>query len=342
MSARKGWLDKFLSPPRADRRPAGDFAAFRLSGGIMLQEPILNISASGAYLVTNKELLPGTVISLTMQNDGPFEFNPAHRITTFARVIRVGSDGVGIAFMPPNDAHSRRWADLVEYCAREVKPRDMLPFLQLAAAVNFIGRICPKASEEVDQLVRAKLSNYKIQNLLSIALNADEIVSTDPEADKLRADPRVVIRALDHGANAEEEWLQALWGGLLAASCTTQTKDDVHTYMVEMFARLTAMQARILNLVCSRAVKVRSDDGGIVAQPLTCEIDELIGLTGARDVQIDRDIRLLSELSLLEMSKPSILTTGQNDLTPTAVSLLLHAKCSGYRGKVEDFYAVSA
>jgi hypothetical protein len=340
MSARKGWLEKFLQPERAARRPAGEFSAYRLSGSIMLQEPIRNISASGAYLVTDKQLLPGSRLSFTMQNDGPFEFNPAHRITTFARVVRVGSDGVGIAFEPPNDAHSRRWADLVEFCAREVKPREMYPFLQLAAAVHFIARICPRASDEIDHLFRTRLSNYKMQRALDIALKAETLLSYEPDVDSLRADPRTVLRILENGASAEDDWLQGPWAGLLAVSCSSQAKVDAYAAIVEMFGRLTPTQIRILDTVCTKSIKVRSDDGGIVAQPLTCELDEFLTLTGARDSQIDQDIRLMSELALLEMSKPSILTTGSNDLTATPVSLLLHASYSGHRGNVEDYYSV--
>lgn len=342
MSARKGWLEKLLQPERASRRPAGEFSAYRLSGSIMLQEPIRNISASGCYLVTEKQLLPGTRLSLTMQNDGPFEFNPAHRITTFARVVRIGSDGVGIAFEPPNDAHTRRWADLIEFCAREIKPREMYPFLQLAASVNFIARICPRASDEIDHLFRTRLSNYKMQRALEIALKAETLLSYEPDADALRADPRTVLRVLENGAGADDDWLQGLWAGLLAVSCSTQAKADAYAAIVEMFGRLTINQIRILHTVCANSNKVRSDDGGIIAEPLACEIDEFVRITGARDVQVDQDIRLLNETSLLEMSKPSILTTGRVDLTPTPVSLLMHAGYCGHRGNVEDFYAPAA
>jgi hypothetical protein len=342
MSFRKSWIEKLLLPERAPRRPAEQFFAYRLDGSTVLQEPIRNISSSGAYLETKLKLVPETHISIVMQSDGPFELNPARRVTALARVVRVDSEGAGLAFIPPGDSHARRWTELVEYCAREIKPKEMLAFLQLNAGITFLSRISPKAAEEIDQLVRTKFSNYRIQHAIEIALKAERGLSSEPDGDKLRADPKAVVRIVENGSNAAEDWLQDQWAGLLAASCSIQGQDEVEPAVVETFSRLTPSQVRILTSVCVKSTKVRSEDGKVAARPLTCDLNELMVATGARDVQIDRDIKLLSDVGLLEMSKPSILTTGQIDLTPSAASLLLHASYNGHRGKVEEFYSVAS
>jgi len=342
MSFRKSWLEKLLLPERAPRRSAEKFFAFRLDGSTVLQEAIRNISSSGAYLETKAKLVPESHISIVMQADGPFELNPARRITALARVVRIDGEGAGLAFIPPGDSHARRWIELVEYCARETKPKEMLAFLQLNAAFTFLSRICPKAGEEIDQLVRTKFSNYRIQHAVDIALKAEMGLASEPDAEKFRAEPRAVLRIVENGSNAAEDWLQDQWAGLLAACCSVQGKDEVEPAVVETFSRLTPSQVRILTSVCVKSTKVRSEEGNLVARPLTCDLNELMSATGARDAQVDRDIKLLADVGLLEMSKPTIMTDGRIDLTPTSASLLLHASYNGHRGKIEDFYSVAS
>lgn len=342
MSFRKNWIEKLLLPERAPRRPAEQFFAYRLDNSSVVQESIRNIGSSGAYLETKLRLAPESHLSLVMQGDGPFELNPARRITALARVVRIDDEGAGLAFIPPADSHARRWTELVEYCAREIKPKEMLAFLQLNAAITFLSRISPKADEEVDQLVRTKFSNYRIQHAIEIALKAERGLSSEPDGDKLRADPKAVVRIIENGSNASEDWLQDQWAGLLAASCSIQGKDEVEPAVVETFSRLTPSQVRILTSVCVKSTKVRSEDGQVVARPLTCDLNELMVATGARDAQIDRDIKLLSNVGLLEMGKSALLTNGHIDLTPTAASLLLHASYNGHRGKVDEFYALAS
>lgn len=340
MTARKGWFQKLLMPERAPRRPAGQFFSYRLQGHNVVQEPIRDISSSGAFLLTAEQFPVGALLAVTMQADGPFELNPARRITAIARVARVATDGVGLQFIPPADAHARRWADLVEYLARQVKPAEMYAFLRLNAAFVFLGRIAPRSSDEVETLVREKInSNFRIENVVDATLNAEERLAAEPDLDKLHTESLVVTRFLEGAALAEEGWLRELWTGLLVASCTDRVKDDEHPVLAELLSRLSAVQIRMLATVSDRAHKLRAPDGGFVARPATFTIDEFIGITGARDAHIDRDLQLLHQLDLLEMKPDSIITKGEAELAPTTLSLLLHAKCKGHRGAVDEFYA---
>lgn len=101
MSGNKGWLGRLLTPPRADRRPADHFAAYRLSGSTIVQSSVRDISPTGVYLLTKDHLPLGTRLSLNLQREGPLELNSARRITTLARVARIGADGVGVEFVVP-------------------------------------------------------------------------------------------------------------------------------------------------------------------------------------------------------------------------------------------------
>lgn len=65
---------------------------------------IRNISSTGFYLLTRERWHPGTVITMTLQrSDGTNEeesSNAEHYISVLSKVIRLGKDGVGLAFVP--------------------------------------------------------------------------------------------------------------------------------------------------------------------------------------------------------------------------------------------------
>jgi hypothetical protein len=56
------------------------------------------------YLLTADRWYPGTVIQITLQETHPPEVNAQRWIAVQAKVVRQGSDGVRLAFLP----HSER------------------------------------------------------------------------------------------------------------------------------------------------------------------------------------------------------------------------------------------
>lgn len=339
MSARRGWFGKLLLPERADRRSPEQFAAYRLSDGAVKAELIRNISATGAYLVTNDRFHIGTHLLMTMQQEGPLEMNPDRRITAMGRVVRNGEDGVGLQFIPSKDPQVLRWAGLVENLVQQTQPNEMRQFLRLTAGITFLGQVCPASFEEMERLLRGKLNNQKVENISAIAVAAQSLVPPEVTAGKSTVDQNVLNRILENGSSAEEDWLQTAWGGLLAAFCAARPEDNLHPAMVALFCHLTAYQIRILISVCSRSPKTRSEDGLIVSQPLRCTLEEFSAITGARDVQINQDILRLADLKLIELAKESLLLTGHDDLTPTRLGLEMYIRCQGHRGSIEEFFA---
>jgi Flp pilus assembly protein TadG len=65
---------------------------------------IRNISSTGFYLLTMERWHPGTVITMTLQRSdvakGEENSNAEHHISVLSKVIRLGKDGVGLAFVP--------------------------------------------------------------------------------------------------------------------------------------------------------------------------------------------------------------------------------------------------
>jgi len=348
MSRRKGWLDSFLEPEvdRAERRSVDQFAAYRWDGTSVVQEPVRDVSTTGVYLLTQERWQPGTLLSLTLQREGPLETNSERRIDVRAKVARCEQDGVGLAFVFAKDDQARRWESLRESLIEEAKPEDMRTLVRIIAAVSFLSQICPRGAEEIGRLLRGRLSNHKVANALEIVLKTQNLLTTESPAQRLRAEPQLVVRILEDGSCTDEAWLRHFWGGLLATSCTKDGMiEELSKVLIDLFSQLTTYPVRILVVVCTRATKVMAESGLIFAKPLACNLEELMQTTGSRGLQIERDLTRLSDLGLIErrgLKSPIMLPSDEILITPTALGLQLFAHCNGQRGSLQEFYALDS
>jgi hypothetical protein len=252
MAAANNWLETFLESNSekverrsAERRPTDNFFAYRWNGSRQTQEPVKDISSTGLYIVTEERWQPDTLLSLTLQRQGPLETNPERRIEVQGKVVRCGKDGVGLAFVLKSDTEARQWVSLRENLIEQAKPQDMLSLVRLVEAVAFLSRICPREAEKIGQLVLGRLSKHKLENAVAIALKAENLLAGEPVAERRRANPDLVVRILEDGSCSDEDWLKDFWGGLLATSCAIDSKDESSLVFVEMFSNLTTFLCRI-------------------------------------------------------------------------------------------------
>jgi len=348
MSRRKGWLESFLEPEvdRAARRTVEQFASYRWNGTAMVQEAVRDISPTGVYVVTKERWKSGTLITLTLQREGVLEMNSERRIEVQAKVARSGKDGVGLAFVFPNDDRQlREWESLRVSLIEESKPEDMVSLVRLSEAISFLSQICPAGAEEIGQLLRGRLSNHKVATAIEIVLKAQNLLAAERAAGELEADPQLVVRILEDGSCTNEDWLKHFWAGLLATSCTPDGKDASSRALVELFSQLTTFPIRILVVVCTRATKALAESGLIFANPLACKIDELTQTTGSRGLQTERDLERLCQLGLIEKrgaGSSTLLTSNDVLITPTSLALQLFAHCNGKRESLLEFYGLDS
>jgi PilZ domain-containing protein len=341
MGGRKGWLEKMLVPYRADRRAASGFIAYRLRGAKVDENPVRDISATGAFVVTGERPVLGSLFLLTMQQNGPFEVNRARRITTFARVVRHDEDGIGVEFVAPSDEEEGRWVALIDSLAEQTNPSEMVTFLRISHAIVFLSRITEGSTDEFNQLFRGRLSSHKIANAMAIALRAEALLSAVPEFERLRGDPSVLCRILEVGGCADEEWLQNEWAGLLAVCCKVDGSTDADLEFVNLLSQLTAPQIRILSLICARTSKQRGEGGALKAAPAAFGTEELAFGICLREAQIERDLEILSDIGLLTKEfhdSRALLLSDSVDLAPTPLAMELFSRCRGHRGALEEFY----
>jgi hypothetical protein len=77
-------------------------AAYYWDGATPMSHAIQNISSTGFYLVTTEQWPLGTIVTMTLQRTDIAlgHCGTAPHIAVLSKVVRLGGDGVGFAFVP--------------------------------------------------------------------------------------------------------------------------------------------------------------------------------------------------------------------------------------------------
>jgi hypothetical protein len=109
------WIQNWLSSDRrrATRHPLPGLVAYYWTGSTPRAYQIADISSSGFYVLTEERWFPGTVVLMTLQRTDNAGKNLDDSIAVQSRVVRWGSDGLGLAFvlskaLDPNSGESIR------------------------------------------------------------------------------------------------------------------------------------------------------------------------------------------------------------------------------------------
>lgn len=339
-------LNQALVPfrERAERRPAPRFFFYYSEGLAHKSANIKDISSTGVYLLAEERWLPGTHVQLTLQRKGPFEEDRKRKVSFKARVVRWGTDGVGLAFELPKDIDFELWDAALKSAADQARSDDILPPFRMVKAIEFLTRLCPGAVPEIDRLIRSGLGNMRVSNAVQIALGAESILADEPDGYRMHANPQTVLRIIADGSWADEDWIQKAWAGLLAMSCAVAEKDQLDPDSADRFSQLAPVHVKIFEFACMKADKFETDNWEIAAKPLICTISEIQRIAGVQSLaKIERDVFHLANLGLLEQSvrSRSLLPPEEVNVTPSSLGLRLFALCSGHRGMLQDFYGIS-
>ena len=109
------WLKKLLTRERrgAKRKSSVPLVAHYWDGGSPVAHVVRDISTTGLYLLTDQRWYPGTTIEMTLQKKGVQDDRKDRTLKIKAKVIWVGTDGVGLVFML-KPSHGSVAANLVD------------------------------------------------------------------------------------------------------------------------------------------------------------------------------------------------------------------------------------
>jgi hypothetical protein len=345
-----GFKEWFKEPPpkkqrMGTRQPAPQIVAIHPSQEDVKEDAVKDISATGIYILTEDRWGEGTPVPLTLHRKSTQHEDSEDDFTLPAKTVRTGEDGVALTFELPKDVDPATWVSLVEGASREAGPDNIVGQFKLAEGVAFLDRICPNAEKEFRQKFCTELSSGRFKHAIEIAIKAEQIVTSWPDAENPRANSALLARILEYGSWADEHRTQELWAGLLAIACAPEKDDKGNLDIVERLSQFALVHYRIFTTACARSSKVLSADGMVTALPLIFTADEILNIAGSRDIgRVARDIQHLYDLGFLASKNipSSYVEVVELNLAPTTLGLKLFSLFHAHRGSLESFYGLRA
>ena len=317
---------------RADRLAPTCLAARQGDNRAPMAASIRNISSTGLYLLTEERWPLGELISLTLQGQGAPENCSEFQIPVQARVSRHGEDGIGLSFVLPPGLDARLWGVLVRNAVILTDPKSALLTFRILRAVLFLNRLCQDAADESILLLGGELDESRTECALDIALRAEKLLASNPDAGRMRALPQIVASILKNGSWANDDVTKQLWAGLLAASCSIEGTDESASAFVDLLIHITPAQSRIFVTTCSKAMEFISGHEGLPLARIILAPEEMFRLTDMNDVsRIAMDMAYLFNAGLIEKNFDftSYLPAESFDITPSRLGLDLYKYCKG-------------
>src|SRR4051812_5198111 len=108
----------------------------------------------------------------------------------------------------------------------------------IGGAAAFLSRICLPAAEEFGLLLRDRVRYWRAQNLAAVVAKAERIVTATGVPDDMQAHPRIVSMILEQSSWQDDDGVQELWAGLLAASCEGSDPTDANLVFVQLLSQM--------------------------------------------------------------------------------------------------------
>ncbi|MGB6489022.1 MAG: PilZ domain-containing protein [Steroidobacteraceae bacterium] len=331
--------------PRAERRTASGLAASYGLDPASTHAGIKNISASGIYLVTEKRLRTGELITLKLEEGGQPENSSELQISLHARVARQGEDGIGLSFVLPPGLDTNLWEVLVRNIVALTDQDQIAHMFRTLRTVLFLCRICQSGAEDAIILLGGQLDSGHTETVVKIALGAEKQLASEPDADRMRAHPKLVASILKEGSWSLDEAAMQLWMGLLVSSCTVDEPDDSNQMFVNLLIHMTPNQAKIFIRGCERALASEPGGENSSSASIVLNSKEIVALTGQHDLSRNAaDVANLFYLGMLQklFDFTSYRDIENFDITPSSLGIELFKHCHGDRGKIEPHLVEAA
>jgi hypothetical protein len=333
-------LGKFgeMEKPRADRRPAPGLAARYGTDAPITAAGIKNISATGIYLFTEKRLHTGELVTLMFQQEPAAEEDAELRFSLHARVARQGEDGIGLSFVLPSGLNMDLWGVLIRNIVTLTDREQVADLLRTLHTIIFVCQLCHAEAEEAILLLGKDLHPDRTATILKITHTAEHLLASNPDADRMRAHPKLVANILRDGSWAVDEPTMQLWAGLLVSSCSVDPPDDSNQLFVNLLVHLTPTQSKIFLLTCRRTLDPAPGADSSVPGSIVLNAKEMIQTTGEHDLtRAATDVAYLYNLGLIRKSFDftSYHEIENFDVTPSTLGLELYKHCHGSREKLD-------
>ena len=296
---------------------------------------VRDVGPTGLYVKTPKRGKPGQLISLRLCCEDAKEKTSASSVKVQVQTVRSDKEGTVLSFVFPEGVEFKPWNRLHTRKSSETDAEYFVRELRLAKAFGFLHRICESAKEQIRLALHERFSNKRLASATEIALQAEEMLSRSEETD-IVAHPHVLMRILEEGSWAQDDWVRQMWAGLLTTSCTTDGQDTSNMALIDLLDKLTPIHLKVLAFACRKGAEAGASGELLANFTVYCSGEELVQVVGSNNLaRIQQTIGHLAGYGLLaESARPSYVGAMEKiktKATPTELGRRLHARCSGQR-----------
>ena len=330
---------------RAERRPATGLTALYRTGSAFTPATIQDISTYGIHLLTQERPRIGETVDLILRREGEPSESAELQISVSAEVVQHGNDGIGLSFVLPAGMDVDLWGVLVKQIVTLTDANQIAEMFRSLRTVLFLCRLCPTDAAEAILLLNGQLDTDHTAALFKIAFAAEKRLAAEPDAERLRAQGKLVASILRQGSWASDELTAQLWTGLLVSSCSVDAADDSNQILADLLVHVTPVEARILAHACDRVLASAPGPENSAPASIVLSPDEIVKVTGVHDLYRNAtDLGYLFNLGLIEkvFDFTSYHQADTFDLTPSPLGLALYKHCRGQRESLDPQIVESA
>lgn len=131
MAAEKSWFERLWSKERrrGKRQSFPPLVAYYWDGAAPRPHPVRDTSSSGMYLLTEQRWYPNTLVTMSLVRTDKRTTDPDRSIELVGKVVRSGSDGVGLEFLLSHASRSDQEQDGAGLGVREADRKTLQGFL---------------------------------------------------------------------------------------------------------------------------------------------------------------------------------------------------------------------
>ena len=171
------------------------------------------------------------------------------------------------------------------------------------STVNFLGRICNPAADEIGLLLEDKVKAYRSNNFTKIVKKAEEKVNKKERIEP-KINPRILHSIYEHGSWSETDDLQNMWAGILTSSCFDNASDKNMLY-VDILSKITTTEAKIFSYIAEN-IKWTINDSTTLPEsnaffPQVAEVNKRCGIKDLE--QLDESMTHLAALGVIRFEE---------------------------------------
>jgi len=228
----------------------------------------------------------------------------------------------------------------------------------IESAQKFLENICSPASEELGLMLRDKVRQWRLNNIIKILNKSSGNFDFENDQLILKAHPRIVSEIMEKGSWQDNEEIQSLWAGLLTSSLDSSGRNDENIIFINILNKLTVRQVRIIKYFAEKSPKKIDSQSQLTTESgIILDSDIFFRIVECQDIDIlSSEIKHLNSLGLVESgfglacgffeetkkdpASHAAIKTGRYcvGLKLSSLALRLYIKGQGFKGKMNDFF----